>query len=88
MINKYDELMELVSELIKEGYKITSSTLLDIKREVESREITIVYTDSFKLYFNDGKMFLETTFSGRMIDDEFITQVSYLNMIKNQFNQN
>lgn len=86
IMNKFDKLMELVAELINEGYKMSSYTLLDIKNEREDREITLVYDDNFNLEFKDGRIELHTTSSSRCIDDEFIRQATYLSMIKNQFN--
>lgn len=88
MDNVFDNLMELIPFLIKEGYVIASYTLLDIKHEKKDRKITIVENDNFELYFDDNKLHLNTTYSGRVVNDIFIEQANYLNMIKNQFNEN
>lgn len=88
MKNIFNNLMELIPVLMEEGYKISSYTLLDIKNERTDREITIINNDNFKLFFNDNKLYLSTTYSGRVIDDNFIKEVNYLNMIKNHFNEN
>lgn len=87
MKNIFDNLMELIPVLIEQGYKISNYALLDIKNERTDRKITITNNDNFELSFSNNKLSLNTTFSGRTIDDDFINQANFLNMIKNQFNK-
>lgn len=87
MENKFNVLMEVVSELISLKYDITSYTLIDIKNERSDREIILVSTNQFKLYFEKGIIKLETTYSNLKVDSDFIDNITTLNSLKDQFNE-
>lgn len=87
MENIFDALMEVTFYLIEAGYKVGLNTLLDIKNERADREILLVSNNNIKLYYNENKLHLETTYSNRKIDDDFINVITYLNTLKNDFNK-
>lgn len=87
MENIFDTLMEVTFYLIEAGYKVGLNTLLDIKNERADREILLVSNNNIKLYYNENKLHLETTYSNRKIDDDFINVITYLNTLKNDFNK-
>lgn len=84
--NIYNLLMDLVSKLTKEGYKLSRYTILDIENDIQDREIHIIEDKKISMVFKDNKICLYTSYSNQEIDDNFIKNVTFLNTLKNQFN--
>ena len=87
MLNSFDNLLEVVAEIFNRGYKVSSQALLDIKKERTDIAIVLLSNDRFKLYYFESKLHLETTYSNIAIDDDFIEELEYLNMIRKQFDE-
>lgn len=85
-MNKFDLLMELILELINEGYKISNYALLDIKHERKDREIKLIDNDFFDLYYHNEQLHLSTKGSNQIINNIFVKNLLCLNTIKDQFN--